>query len=114
MKRAELFADDATRKQIRFYDLRATGITWLAIRGVDPLRIKQQAGHGSFSTTEGYIRCADVLGTAIGDVFPTLPKALHGRPTRFPTRNPSDWAQLTGSAWKKRASPAGFEPALAP
>jgi hypothetical protein len=25
--------------------LRATGITWAAVRGDDPLRIKQRAGH---------------------------------------------------------------------
>jgi hypothetical protein len=36
--RAELFAGDKTRKAITFHDLRATGITWMAIRGDDPLK----------------------------------------------------------------------------
>ena len=36
--RADLFASDATRKQLRFHDLRATGITWMAVRGDDPLQ----------------------------------------------------------------------------
>lgn len=39
--RAELFANDATRKQLTFHDLRGTGITWLAIAGTEPLKIKR-------------------------------------------------------------------------
>lgn len=38
------------------YDLRATGITWVALAGTDPLRIRQRAGHENFETTQGYIR----------------------------------------------------------
>jgi hypothetical protein len=72
--RAELHATgDATRKAITFHDLRATGITWMAARGDDPLRIKQRAGHATFSTTEGYIREAENLGASFGAVFPALP-----------------------------------------
>ncbi|MGD0679675.1 MAG: site-specific integrase, partial [Polyangiaceae bacterium] len=37
--RANLFASDATRKAVTFHDLRATGITWAAVRGDEPLRI---------------------------------------------------------------------------
>jgi hypothetical protein len=44
VKRPELFADDATRKNIRFYDLRATGIRWRAMSGDQPLDIKKHAG----------------------------------------------------------------------
>lgn len=61
VKRAELFADDAHRKHVTFHHLRATGITWAAVRADDPLRIKQRAGHSSFSTTEIYIREAENL-----------------------------------------------------
>ncbi len=82
--RAELFAEkDATRKAITFHDLRATGITWMAARGDDPLRIKQRAGHSSFSTTEGYIREAENLGTSFGMLFPTLPAMVLDRSERF-------------------------------
>ena len=35
--REELFINDRTRKWITFHDLRATGITWRAVRGDDPL-----------------------------------------------------------------------------
>ena len=76
VRRAELFAEDRTRSRIRFHDLRATGITWMAIRGDDPLKIKQRAGHRSLSTTERYIRVAEELRAGFGDVFPRLPAAL--------------------------------------
>jgi integrase len=59
IERADLFTSDETRKAITFHDLRATGITWCAVRGDDALKIKQRAGHASFSTTEGYIREAE-------------------------------------------------------
>jgi integrase len=75
--RAELFAmNDATRKAMTFHDLRATGVTWSAVRGDDPLKIKQRAGHASFSTTEGYIREAENLRDGFGEVFPPLPSSL--------------------------------------
>jgi integrase len=76
--RADLFQDDATRKAITFHDLRATGITWCACRGDDPLRIKQRAGHAAFTTTEGYIRDAENLSASFGSVFPVLPASLGG------------------------------------
>ena len=76
--RAELLTSDAHRKHIVFHDLRATGITWMAVRGDDPLRIKQRAGHRSFSTTEGYIREAENLREGFGTPFPSLPAELLG------------------------------------
>jgi integrase len=54
VERAELFASDETRKAITLHDLRATGITWMAVRGDEPLRTMQRAGHASFETTQGY------------------------------------------------------------
>jgi integrase len=76
--RAELFANDKTRKRITFYDLRATGITWMALRGDEPLKIMYRAGHQHFRTTQGYVRAAEELVHAIGsgDVFPALPQAV--------------------------------------
>ena len=75
--RADLTANDESRKQMTFHDLRATGITWCAVRGDDPLKIKQRAGHRTFSTTEGYIREAENLIAAdFGKPFPTLPGVL--------------------------------------
>jgi integrase len=78
VERAELHKSTPTRKAITVYDLRATGITWLAIRGDEPLRIMQRAGHASFSTTQGYIREAENLRDGFGRVFPALPSTLIG------------------------------------
>ncbi|MGA2451048.1 MAG: site-specific integrase [Polyangiaceae bacterium] len=80
VKRAELFVTDRTRKAVTFHDLRATGITWCAVRGDDALKIKQRAGHASFSTTEGYIREAENLRQGFGGVVPPLPDGLVGSP----------------------------------
>ena len=74
--RADLFASDATRKAVTFHDLRATGITWMAVRGDDPLKIMQRAGHAGFETTRIYMREAENLASGFGDVFPPLPTAL--------------------------------------
>jgi hypothetical protein len=77
VKSAKLFAQsDKSRQQITAYDLRATGITWRAVRGDDPLKIMSAAGHRSFATTQGYIREAEPLRDGFGDVFPTLPDRL--------------------------------------
>jgi integrase len=80
VRRGELHvgAADATRKQLTWHDLRATGITWRAVRGDDPLRIQHDAGHRNFSTTQGYIREASNLGAGFGEVFPALPSCLIG------------------------------------
>jgi integrase len=79
--RADLFVSDATRKAITFHDLRATGITWCAVRGDDALRIMQRAGHADFATTRIYLREAENLATGFGEVFPPLPAELLRRPT---------------------------------
>jgi integrase len=76
--RAELHKGTATSKAITWHDLRATGATWMAVRGDDPLKIKQRCGHASFSTTEIYIREAEAVREGFGDVFPELPACLLG------------------------------------
>ncbi|MFO0563843.1 MAG: site-specific integrase [Polyangiales bacterium] len=74
--RADLFADDATRIPLTFHDLRATGITWRAVRGDDALKIQRDAGHTSLDTTQRYIREASVYAEGFGEVFPVLPRSL--------------------------------------
>lgn len=64
---------DKTRKPMTWHDLRATGLTWCAIRGDEPLRIMARAGHTDLETTMLYVREAEVLRDGFGEVFPALP-----------------------------------------
>ena len=74
--RHELHYRTPTTRPIRFHDLRATGITWMAIRGDDPLKIQHRAGHTDFETTQRYIRMAEASREGFGIVFPELPGDL--------------------------------------
>jgi integrase len=76
VKRAELHRASDTHKNITFHDLRASGLTWMAIRGDDPLKIQQRAGHVDFNTTQGYIRTAESVREGFGLPFPRLPETL--------------------------------------
>jgi hypothetical protein len=62
--------------QINFRSWRDTGITWLALQGVDIAKMQRRAGHDSISTTLGYVKMAEDLTGSIGEPFPPLPKAL--------------------------------------
>jgi hypothetical protein len=64
--------------------LRATGITWTAARGDDPLRIMQRAGHADFETTKIYLREAGNLSVGFGAVFRALPDRLLGIAPKSP------------------------------
>ena len=80
-----------------FYDLRATGITWMAVRGDDALKIMSRAGHRTFSTTQGYIREAEVLRAGFGEVFPPLPSGLLSAQTRpMPQKTPQKHQEIRG------------------
>jgi integrase len=81
--RPELFTSSATSKPITFHDLRATGITWCAIRGDEPFKIMHCAGHRRLETTQLYVREAVNLRAGFGQVFPTLPDALLGVSSEF-------------------------------
>jgi hypothetical protein len=70
IERGDLFARDATRKAMTFHDLRATGITWCAVQGDEPLKIMRRAGHADFTTTQIYLREAENLAASFGSVCP--------------------------------------------
>jgi integrase len=76
--RAALFvpAKHKTIKRLTWYDLRATGITWRAVRGDSPTKIHIAAGHDEFTTTLGYIRLAEGAAHGFGEPFPPLPPCL--------------------------------------
>jgi len=82
--RVELHDGSPTRKPMTWHDLRATGATWMAVRGDDPLKIKQRCGHTTFSTTELYIREAEAVREGFGEVLPALPAALLGNRPESP------------------------------
>jgi integrase len=103
--RPDLFLNDAHRKHLTFHDLRATGITWAAARGDDPLRIKQRAGHSGFTTTEGYIREAENLAQGFGDPFPPLPDELTDC-GQIVALWPAETAESSGNSWSRRGSKA--------
>jgi integrase len=71
--RADLHTTTETTKQITMYDLRASGITWRALRKDYGSEIQEAAGHEKYDTTDGYIRKARVLAGKVGAPFPPLP-----------------------------------------
>jgi hypothetical protein len=102
-----------------FRSWRDTGVTWLALAGVDVARIQWRAGHDRVTTTMGYVKAAeDVTGT-IGQPFSPLPQCLV-EPEAIGVAKAREWTK----AWAKRryrsldagktsaelASPAGVEP----
>lgn len=78
VKRPELHTTTATTKKRSWHDLRASGLTWMAVRGDEPLKLMQRAGHRHFQTTQIYVRTAEAIREGFGEPFPTLPQALFG------------------------------------
>jgi integrase len=101
--RASLTAKGPSERPIRFHDLRATGITWMAVRGDDATKIQARAGHSSFATTQGYIREAEIHRDGFGEPFGALPLSV------LPT-NCLNRAKTSA----KVASPTRFELVLQP
>jgi len=107
--RPELHHRAISTKPMTFHDLRATGTTWMAVRGDDPLKIRQRAGHKTFQTTEGYIRLAEMLKHGFGEPFPPLPKILLEPSDESPKNRPI--AQGRPRFPVESVGAAGFEPA---
>ncbi len=76
VRRSELHDSTASSRTIVFHDLRATGATWMAVRGDDAMKIMQRCGHENIETTMGYVRTAEAVRDGFGDVFPPLPDVL--------------------------------------
>lgn len=74
--RPRLFENTATTMAVNFRSLRDSGITWLALSGVDVLKIQRRAGHESIETTLGYVKQAEDLTGQIGEPFGPLPANL--------------------------------------
>jgi len=48
----------------------------MAVRGDEPLKLMQRAGHADYSTSALYIRTAEAVRDGFGAVFPPLPAEL--------------------------------------
>jgi integrase len=76
LRRPRLTENTATPMHVGFRSWRDTGITWLALAGVDVAKMQRRAGHDHVTTTVGYVKVAeDVTGT-IGAPCPALPASL--------------------------------------
>jgi integrase len=75
--RTQLHNGSTVSKTLRWHDMRATGLTWLAVEGGSPTTIRDIAGHTQTSMTDRYMRAAGVLrGGRFGQPFPPLPPSL--------------------------------------
>lgn len=114
--RPELLEASPTRKPMTAHDLRATGLTWLAVRGDEPLRIMQRAGHASFGTTQGYIRTAEAIRQGFGEPFPPLPACLLSGPgvssrvSVLPRSGSRDAEKTAAAQYRRRDSNPTEEP----
>lgn len=106
--RPRLTENTATTMMVGFRSWRDTGITWLALAGVDVAKIQRRAGHDDVTTTMGYVKAAEDMSGTIGEPFPPLPPALVGV-------LPKQWAKsvvrVEGAAERREnfAERAGFE-----
>ena len=114
--RPRLTENTATTMHVGFRSWSDTGITWLALAGVDAAKMQRRAGHDHITTTIGYVKAAEDVTGKIGDPFPPLPACLV-QPSQ--ADRAKDWAKRRGrppKAGKNRpiaAERAGFEPAAA-
>ncbi len=124
LDRPRLTEESATTMQINFRSWRDTGITWLALAGIDVAKMQRRAGHDAISTTLGYVKMAEDLTGSIGEPFPALPPVLLDERRIDPGGGGSDWANGAGDwansvveNYKRLKSlsifvgEAGFEPA---
>jgi hypothetical protein len=98
---------------MRFHDLRATCVTWMAVRRDTAERIMQRVGHEDWPTMKRYMRTAEALGGSFGAVFGPLPGALTGTP-RDASAAPIT-AAVSGPSVTARAVhfDSGFDPQVA-
>lgn len=76
VRRPALHEQSMLARRAVYRSWRDTGLTWLAVSGVDIVRIQRRAGHQDLRTTSGYVRQAEDLAGKLGTPFPPLPKEL--------------------------------------
>lgn len=101
--REALHVGTAERLHFWFHHLRDTGLTWMAVRGDDPLRIQWRGGHTDFGTTQRYIAQGRLL--AMGGAFRRVPAFPPIPPCILPRQD----SQQLDNPGERVASPTGFE-----
>lgn len=75
-RQALLEENDPNSMALRMHDLRATGITYMAIRGDSDHDVRERAGHSDMQTTLMYLRRGKRASAQIGTPFSPLPDSL--------------------------------------
>ena len=112
-RREALHKSTGQALQISFHDLRATGITWSAIRGDSMISIRDRAGHTDVDQTDEYVRRASQAGN-VGTPFPSLGALLVGAgPSVHTTRGSTRGLAVEGGSLKATGTyevePRGIE-----
>lgn len=105
--RPELHASTRTHVQSNFRSCRDSGLTWLALMGIDVAKIMRRAGHDTIQTTMGYVKLAEDLSGELGAPFGPLPASL-ASPKRRAKFGPSSLGHFKNIA--KLVGAEGFEP----
>jgi integrase len=117
--RPRLTENSPTTMHVGFRSWRDTGITWLALAGVDVAKMQRRAGHDHISTTMGYVKAAEDITGAIGVPFPKLPEGLvkpkrtggsGGGGERAKRPRLGQVAHLHGKILGETVAPSGLEP----
>ncbi len=115
--RPRLYENTATTMHVGFRSWRDTGVTWLALAGVDVAKMQRRAGHDHVTTTIGYVKAAEDVTGSIGEPFPPLPACLVS-PDPIDVAKAADWTNdWTRKRYRsleipgKQASPGGNDQA---
>ena len=76
LDREALHVSSLTTVRANFRSWRDSGLTWLAMSGLDPARIMRRAGHDDIGTTIRYVKQAEDVGARLGLPFGVLPRGL--------------------------------------
>jgi integrase len=92
INRPGLFKTTLYSRAIRLHDMRGTGISYLALAGVDDWRIRSRAGHKDIQTTLIYVqRGREAVGSGtLGDPVAPPPDRLLGTGHSAPESAPAD------------------------
>jgi integrase len=74
--RETLHTSSRTTVRANFRSWRDSGITWLAMSGLDTAKIMRRAGHDDIGTTISYVKATEDLGGELGEPFAPLPDDL--------------------------------------